>query len=287
MPLRPRLASSTSPVKDESAAQGTAAFGDGALSDLLFDDDIPPAIACAVCGRPGCEGCEKVLSVETASTLPWEDAAAQAPLLKSALFTVEHPDLAFGGVHPLSLGRALAFACLAELLAVSSFAVPWALGFLAVFSRLAMQMAKSPVVWLVAAIILASLVLLVVAIHLVWGIVLEWAIGRQTVPARYDQGVRFGLYACGWDLVTSPYCFFALLFTKGPGAAFTSLKRAAAAPRSSFNLYLERARGLDEAQARSAGRLSVIVTTLIFLLGVCLGFAALLWYLLFSNVYFP
>lgn len=259
--------------------------------DDAFEQDIPPVIACARCGQVDCDGCappiaEARLLGDTEDTgMPWEREASLSHLLSSAFLSSEAFDQVFRGRGRTRIGRALSFALLAELLAVASFALPWAAGFFVLFPRMARSMAQSPLMWGFACLVLLGLVLLVVGIHWVWGLVLEWQVSRHTGERHTALGARFGLYACGWDLVTSPAGAVAAWLLYGRAQMFPRLRRAAAAPRASLRYYTETLRGLELSPAKEAIFRSFLLTSLAFLALVLVTLGVLLWSVLVHHVH--
>jgi hypothetical protein len=141
---------------------------------------------------------------------------------------------------------------LCEVWAVGSFSLAWAAAFYAFFPHLAERMASSPRVLLLAGSILATLILFVVLVHALWGVGLELGIARSGRPAAMNLGLRFGLYACGWDFLTSPAGFVAQAKRKGFLASFAAIRAGTRAPRPSITAYLQDCRKLSEPERRRA-----------------------------------
>ncbi len=223
------------------------------------DFDIPPAIACAHCGDPACEGCTPAEPLARSEppvhlVLPWEDS--NGSLLERLAWTSElsasRPQVTFGSLTSGSISRALSFAVLCELLAVASFTLIWALCFYAAFPFVAKQMLTSPIVLALVSAILFGLIGFVVGVHALWGVGLEWGIARAGGKADLNRGLRFGLYACGWDLLTSPAGIWLLWRRSGMRAGLGQLRAATKAPRISVRAYLDDCRKVTEGQHRSA-----------------------------------
>src|SRR4030095_15471169 len=53
---------------------------------------------------------------------------------------------------------------------------------------------------------------------------------RRAGSRKRGRGVRFGLYACGWDLVTLPLGLFVVALADGPTAAGRALRAAVTQP---------------------------------------------------------
>jgi hypothetical protein len=166
--------------------------------------DIPPAIACATCGRPSCEGCASDSEVDRSgpSVLPWEEVGVgrHSSLVETSVLTATRPDLAFGRLTPGSTGKALSFALWCEGWAVGSFSLAWAAVFYALFPFVASRMASSPAVVLLATSILFALIVFVVLVHALWGIGLEWAslerAARPRSTSDFDSGCTLAVGIC-------------------------------------------------------------------------------------------
>jgi len=198
-------------------------------------------------------------------------------LVLTALHTA-HPDQAcFRQRQSGSLLRALHFALVAETLAISSFALPWALGFCGLFPALALRLLRSPQALSLSGLLMGVLILGVVVLHMGWGGALEWAIARRGVPRAYALGQRFGFYACGWDLLSSPAGLILVSAFHGAGAARGALLAGIAVPRQALTAYLEEGRAIAAAQHRAVVRTCFAITGGAFFSGL-FGVAALLWY---------
>lgn len=244
------------------------------------DIDIPPAIACATCGLSTCDGCAR--DSEPPAThlpsLPWENdgASGAARLIDTCELTALHPERAFGELRTGSAGAALRFAIVCEVWAVGSFSLAWALAFFAFFPHLAARMASSPQVLLLAGSILATLIVFVVFVHALWGLGLEWGIARAGRPASVNLGLRFGLYACGWDFLTSPAGFVAELPRVGLLGSLGRVRAGARAPRPSLSAYLEICRKLTREEQRHAIWTAIALGVVSVLASGSLLFATLL-----------
>lgn len=242
-------------ARDDSAGYGA----DLGPSSNLGDFDIPPAIACALCGNHDCEGCtpsepDPAPPPTSPQALPWEDSGGGwiDKMLETSEISATRPQIAFGHLQRGSISRALTFAFLCELWAVASFTALWALGFYAAFPFVARQMLGSPVVVSLIGAILFGLIAFVVFVHALWGIGLEWGIARAGGTADMNRGIRFGLYACGWDLLTSPAGAWFMWRRAGLRNGFAHLRAATKAPRISVRAYLDDCRNATERQRKSA-----------------------------------
>lgn len=237
----------------------------GGRSSYPADDDIPPAIACARCGDTNCEGCAppepELPSSDAAFNLSWEEPGRGlvTRLIETAELTALNPALAFGRLPSGSISSALRFAVLCELWAVSSFTIVWGVCFYAAFPFVARQMLSSAAVLALIGFILIGLSAFVVSVHALWGVGLEWGIARAGGQADMNRGLRFGLYACGWDLLTSPAGVWFQWRRAGIRQGLSHLRAATRAPRASLRAYLDGCRKTNEKERKSAMLTSILL----------------------------
>lgn len=233
--------------------------------------EIPPAVACATCGSPSCEGCASSGSPRerTVSLLPWEESRESVlrRLVITAALTAEDPSRAFGQLGRGSLARAVTFAASCELLALSTlFLLVGGVSTL-LFPRWILHLARDPWTWSIGSLLVIALALGMLALHVVWGLLLEHGIRHVGRSADTNLGIRFGLYACGWDLLTSPAGIVFALLSRGKRVS-ALLLAAVRVPRRAMNAYLRDCRGLDSAQSKIALRHSTKVVLVAFLIVV-------------------
>jgi hypothetical protein len=92
---------------------------------------------------------------------------------------------------------------------------------------------------------------------------------KKVGSTKRGRGLRFGLYACGWDLVTLPLGLVVLLFTDGPGGVKKALGLAISVPNRAARAYLSVVHGLDPERTASAAK-SANMLTAVAALGVLL-----------------
>lgn len=227
-------------------------------------DEVPAAVVCATCGDPACPGCAQVEEPTHGSGIvaivPWERTGglssfwqtAKLATLESRPFFASLPD---GEVLP-----ALRFAVLAELLAAAGLAALALAGIAVMVPGSGAAFATDPAVrelvlravgWGVPSVALGM-----VAVHALHGLGLDWA-ARRSGSSRRGRGLRFGLYACGWDLVTLPLGLFLLLVDEGPRAALRGAPLALTVPARAASAYLRGLHRLGEREARTAARAAV------------------------------
>ena len=242
------------------------------------DDAVPPVSMCARCGLGTCAGCAPDLT-PTRSGLPWEDSTRHwlVRLWQTALESGLEPERIFGELTPGRIAPALGFAVLAETLALGSLGLLGAGAVWIGLPDLAGQVIRHPEALAAVLALFVGSVLLMLLLHLLWGISLDLggAFGSGTASVRY--GARFGLYACGWDLMTSPLGLVCSMVFRGPVRGLVPVGAAARAARPAQRAYLVACRGFDEAGRRRALRLAmVVVGAVVAALGLGL-FCALAW----------
>jgi hypothetical protein len=169
---------------------------------------------------------------------------------------------------------------LCEALAIGSFAVVVA-PFAALFPDLATQLLYSRRAKLWALGLFAAAVLLMVSIHLLWGVCIELGARVDRVRPQFLRGMRFGLYACGWDLLTSPLGLLIGVTTSGWRPALQLMVLAARAPRKGLRAYTQDCRGLSRLAERRGVQLS-IVAFIFAVLGALTCGLYLLWCFTFA-----
>lgn len=255
------------------------------------DFEVPPAIACAHCGEASCEGCaptgadswrQEGTTEPDAFVPPWEQPnfGASQGLRDTAKVTVRNPKLAFGQLSEGSVWRALQFSFWAEFWAVGSYSVLWVAGVSVAFPFLSQHLLTTRSVLLLAASIFFGLILFVIFVHAAWGWLLEWSIGRLGKKPAYALGLRFGLYACGWDLITSPAGFY-LLLGEGPRQAFRAFSQGAKVPKLAVRSYLSDRRNLSDQE-----RKKVVWSSILVLGGVSVA-VGLSFFVLLLSIWLP
>jgi len=237
------------------------------------DVDVPAAVLCAVCGKTDCAGCAVPDEVRPATGTPWEHRAT--PMWRRLWQTAELATLDgeafFGGLGDGSVGAAFGFAFSCELLAIASLAVGWfPLVYLFVPEFVASILSNGDErqrVTAAMAVAIPVLAILMVGLHVLWAASLELGLRLQGAPPRVRHCLRYALYSCGWDLITSPFGFVAGCFSGGVRSAARELRAAVRIPRFATRAYLRRARSLTEAKARRAITLAAIVTGASVLVG--------------------
>jgi len=201
----------------------------GYHEDVLDSVEVPAAVVCARCGKPDCPGCESLdettLPSGIISIVPWErpGQSTWVKLWLTARATTRSAPQFFQSLPPGDHAPAFLFAVVAELCAVVSWAL--LLGVLLVLPApdVALRWLADPHgqmillrVFLVGT--LGFTAVLVVG-HAVYGAALDAGARRAGARSHASQALRYGLYAAGWDLLTSPLGFIVALVGEGPRAA--------------------------------------------------------------------
>lgn len=241
------------------------------------EEAVPPVAFCARCGLPSCGGCAQ--SPEPpAARVPWEDTPRPwlERLWQTALDTSTEPERVFAQLTSGRVFPALGFALLAETLALGSLVLVGSAGLWLGAPELGRKVLSNPGAIAVGTALLAGSVLVMLVLHVLWGVCLDVGAGFGRGPLDVRHGARFGLYACGWDLMTSPIGVFWSLLFAGPLRGFAPVGAAARAAWPAQRAYLEACRGFGaDARRRGVRLAAVVVGAVVLLTGVAL-FAALM-----------
>lgn len=248
--------------------------------------DVPAAVVCARCGDaecPGCAGREERSGI--VSVVAWERPAVPltSRLWLTARASTRDTEAFFEGLPDGPLLPALRFAATCELLATAAMtavvvpivvlAAPrWAL-------HLVVDDAARAVLLRLVVLGLPAFAGLLVLAHAAHGLSIDLGARRQGARRATSRALRFGLYACGWDLVIGPLGAVALAVKEGAGAALSLLGLGAGLPTRATNAFLRGAYGLHDEPARKALATSYVGAALTTVLGavvVLVGLVALL-----------
>lgn len=224
--------------------------------------DVPAAVLCARCGQPDCAGCEDPSELEGSglvAIVPWERpgttwqrlwATARATTVSADTFFAALPD---GPVRP-----AAGFALLAELLAVGSMLLFLVPVLAIVLPGVAAAIVSDPhirgraIFWTVISVPAFSLWMAIA--HAAHGVALDAGARRQGGRSQRRRAIRFGLYACGWDLMSGPLGALAAAFSEGRKAAGAALSASMRVPSRATLALLQGVYSLSPAHAARARR---------------------------------
>lgn len=240
--------------------------------DPFLDGEVPAAVVCTVCGLSDCAGCERTVPSLGGRT-PWEAPTGSAfgKLWSTARVATVDGEAFFGALPQGNLGAALGFAAVCELCAIASFLIVWfPLAYVCVpevVVSLAMDPSRRAALVFALSLSVPVLAGLMVLLHVIWGSSLELGLRVSGVEARPTHGLRYALYACAWDLVTSPFGFVAGWLTGGFRSAFREVHAAVRIPRFATRAYLDRSRGVTQQHARTALVIAALLTGSIVVAG--------------------
>lgn len=231
--------------------------------------DVPATVVCALCGLPECScDVDRPSSFSgVVAIVPWErpGGTVLSRLWATAKLGTLSPGAFFSALPPGGLLAPLLFGVLAELLSALGLAATFAGLALVALPALAPELLTNlalrrllgqVVLWGVP-----GLALGMVLLHSAHGVALD-AAARREGSKHLGRGLRFGLYGCGWDLVTLPLGLLLLTLTDGPMTALRHSGRGLTAPNSAALAYLTHVHHFERDVAVRASRRAV---TLVFL----------------------
>lgn len=247
--------------------------------------EVPATVVCATCGLPECD-CETARPSSFSGVLaivPWErpGSSLSSRLWATAKLCTLSPQAFFAALPPGGVTAPLGFALLAELLAAAGLCVTIGAAAVAVVPGLGAELSTNAALRQALGRALGfgvpGLVAVMVALHAGHGVALDRA-ARQEGSRRGGRGLRFGLYGCGWDLVTLPLGLLLLTFTDGPVSALRHSARGLTAPGAAASAYLEHVHGLEPAAVQRASRRAVRLVFAPLLALVVAGFVVGSWW---------
>ena len=253
----------------------------GVLKTVPLDDvaaeitDFPAAIVCARCGSAECPGCEPLESGDTTASgvvvfVPWErpQGGFIARLWGTTRASTEGADAFFSHLPDGPLGPSLGFALVGETMAVgSSVATFFGLGlggFSLAFPALT-AFALRDHAWQAALLRIVStawlsFTLVLVSAHALHGAMLHLMATREGASGNVRKALRFGLYAVGWDIATSPLGLVIALFAGGLPGLRATRTYAFRTPGSATSAMLRGLYHLEGARAARARSRAMAVT---------------------------
>lgn len=249
--------------------------------------DVPATVVCAFCGDADCGGCEHDLSRSgIVSVVAWERPAVPvlSRLWSTARSTTRDTEGFFELLPDGPVMPALRFAAACELLASASAFV----GLVAIAAIIAPEYLEHVVRDPAARNLALRLVFfglpafagLLVAAHAAHGLSIHIGATRNGGRAARSRALRFGLYACGWDLVMGPLGAVVVAMKEGARAAIGLAGALQGLPTRATTAFLRGCYRLDGERARRALRVSyagAVVATAVFALVVCVAVVALLF----------
>jgi hypothetical protein len=266
---------------DESAAARPLLDSDPPFSDFGGELlDVPATVVCAMCGSAECPGCaEERTKSGIVAVVPWERTGpVMSRMWSTARCTTRDAESFFQALPDGQVLPALRFAILSETFAAGAMLACFATVCTIVFPGFVWAMVvdggSRGLVVRGLTLAIPGLAILLVAAHAVHGLALE--MGTDPAERRISRGLRFGLYACGWDLVLGPFGFVVVAIKEGIGAAFGIAKVGMGLPRRSALAYL-RSHQLEGDAAKPALRASYIAAALATVICAVFLLAAVVW----------
>ncbi|HET7541291.1 MAG TPA: hypothetical protein VFK05_15540 [Polyangiaceae bacterium] len=268
---------------------GTRASADARSSDRAPRDDsafdlvdVPATVVCAGCGDPACGGCmleEPTNQSGVVAIIPWERPGLSVwrRLWQTSTLATLHARTFFGALPDGDVSSALSFALVCETLAVSGLSLGVglvALLFLPSLPRLLLEdAALRQTILRGAGAGMVMLVLAMVSLHAIHGLALD-AAARRYGGRRLGRGLRFGLYGCGWDLITLPLGLLITALSSGFAAARRAAPLGLTAPGQASEAFLIGMHGLSPETAGLAARRAALFTIAPVLLTLAVGVLA-------------
>lgn len=243
--------------------------------------EVPAAVVCATCGLPECN-CEidRPSSFSgVVAIVPWErpGGTVLSRLWATAKLATLSPEPFFSALPPGGVVAPLAFGVLAEALAATGLCATFGLLAAALLPAFATQLLSNGVLrsWVLHGLLwgVPALSLAMVLLHAAHGIALD-AAARRAGSLQKGRGLRFGLYACGWDLVTLPLGLLVLTFTDGPLTALRYSARGLTAPNSAAVAYVAHVHRFERDVAGRAARRAVGIVFVPMVVLILVGFVA-------------
>jgi hypothetical protein len=252
-----------------------------ALSTDLVD--VPAAVVCLVCGEADCTGCEdRDLSRSgIVAIVAWERPAMPAltRLWATARSTTRDAESFFELLPDGPVLPALRFAAIAELLATLS----WLLAIVPIalvvkpdwLVHVALDSHTRAIALKVLFLGAPAFAAFLVFLHTVHALAIDFGASRAGTRKSRSRALRFGLYACGWDLAMGPLGAVVVAIKEGLSAGLRVIDSSI--PSRATRAFLRGCYRLDGAAAKkalaTAFSIGVVGTTV---LGVVVMLAAII-----------
>jgi hypothetical protein len=249
-------------------------------------DEIPAAVVCVRCGDADCVGCEnsELSRSGIVSIVAWERPATPVlnRLWSTARSSTRDAEAFFELMPDGPLMPALRFAATCELLASGAAF----LGFVAVAAIVAPEWLKHvaldpyarSIAFRVLVLGLPAFAGMLVVAHAAHGLSIDAGARKQGGRPARSRALRFGLYACGWDLVMGPIGAVVVAIKEGFGEALNLASALSGLPTRATNAFLRGCYHLEGERAKKALGTSYVgatAATLVFALVLIVGLVAL------------
>ncbi len=248
--------------------------------DDFVDSEVPAAVVCAHCGDADCPGCRNEQTRSgVVAIVPWErpGASAWTRLWTTARATTFEADRFFESMPDGPITPALRFAFASEMIASAAMAlaglVPIAIVAPRWIKHVLLDEASSALRLAIAGV--PALAIILIAAHVAHGWALDRGARRAGVPGAMTRGLRFGLYATGWDLVLGPVGVLVVAFSEGLRRSFSIAGLGMGLPGRSARAFLRGCYRLDGKSAEPALRASYLTAGIATAVGAIAVIAAL------------
>jgi len=245
--------------------------------------DVPAAVVCALCDDPDCTGCEHEQSRSgVVAIIAWERplAPVMTRLWSTARMTTRDAESFFEALPDGPVMPALRFAAICELLAASSMlallipvAAVVAPGWL---THVVMDPAARSLALRVIVAGLPGFAALLVLAHAAHGLSIDRGATKQGAQSRKARALRFGLYACGWDLVGGPLGAILVAIKEGVRFAADALHAGTSVPGIASRAFIRGCYRLEGRAATLALRSAWVGAAVATIFAALLIFAALI-----------
>jgi hypothetical protein len=228
-------------------------------------EEVPATAVCVYCMSAECMGCSVADDLQSGivQIIPWEREGNPWSRLWSTsyLSTLEAASF-FGRLPDGPASPALRFAFSAELLSSGAMALFGMLAISAAAPSVMLPLLRDPTgrAWIIKLLIVGipALATLLVGAHAAHGVWIDKGARKVGATSNRSRALRFGLYACGWDVLLGPLGFLVLLMKQGPKAAGSLFSTAAGLPTRATESFLGGHYRLRGEEMRVAVRTSYI-----------------------------
>ena len=247
--------------------------------------EVPATVVCATCGLPECNcDIDRPSSFSgVVAIVPWERPGGSllSRLWSTAKLCTLSPDSFFAALPPGGVLAPLLFGLVSELLAATGLCATFGAVVLTfvpgLVAELSVNLPLRGTILQAAGVGVPGLTLAMVLLHAGHGLALD-ASARRHGSLQSGRGLRFGLYSCGWDLVTLPLGLLVLTLTDGLTSALRHSARGLTAPNSAAVAYLGHVHRFEPEMAQRVSRRAVGIVFVPLMALIVLGFAAgLFW----------
>jgi hypothetical protein len=208
-------------------------------------EEVPATAVCVYCMSAECMGCSVADELQSGivQIIPWErEGNVWSRLWSTSYLSTLEAASFFGRLPDGPASPALRFAFSAELLSAGAMALFGMLAICAVAPTVMLPMLRDPAgrAWIIKLLIVGvpALATLLVGAHAAHGVWIDKGACKVGASSNRSRALRFGLYACGWDVLLGPLGFLVLLVKHGPKAATALFGTGAGLPTRATEAFL-------------------------------------------------